>query len=278
MPNDEEAPKYLAQFKNLKALSLAEDLCDVFHYGEPGPESFVKSCLQHLPTTVLYLQVLGNAAWNTPLRVLSGIYELSLQNTAGLGELGVVFRNCSQLRTLNILTGSPTSAARALSALQAAPQALPYLTSFKFICSHEMDDVNHDALLAFFKNKPRMRRLDLRLDSLYEGLDIYTRFLDIFAGLPELASVGLMVNVPKFTREHLRLLDECLPLGLSALLLSWESDDFADDAVRKEDCIAMVSSFSDLSHWRYLSDPVSSVSVAQATPVAGLYPCPCGRV
>ncbi len=277
MPSDDGGPRYLAQFKNLQALSLAGNLCDFFHYGEPGPELFVKSCVQHVPTTVLYLRVFGDVVWDTPPRVLSGLYELSLQNAESLGKLEVVFRNCSQLRTLKILTWSPTSAAQALSALQAAPDALPYLASFKFICSHEIADVNPDVLLAFFKNKPGMRRLDLRLNSPFEGLDIYTRFLDIFAGLPELAAVGLMVNVPTFTREHLRLLDERLPLGLSALLLSWESHS-ADDTVQKEDWIAMVSSCSDLSRWRYLSEPVSSIFAAQATPVAGLSPCPWGRV
>lgn len=91
-----------------------------------------------------------------------------------------------------------------------------------------------------------MRRLDLRLDIPLEDLDIYTRFLDLFAGLPALATLGLMFNVPTFTREHLRLLDERLPLGLSALLLSWASYS-ADDTVEKEDWIAMVSSRSDLS-------------------------------
>lgn len=277
MHNDGGAPEYLAQFKSLQALSLAGNLCDLFHYGEPEPDPFVMSSVQHVPTTVLYLRVLGDAVWDTPLRVLSGLYELSLQRAESLGTLEVVFRTCSQLRTLNILTVSATGGAHALSALQAAPDALPYLTSFKFICASELVNVNFDALPAFFKNKSGMRRLDLRLDIPLEDLDIYTRFLDIFAGLPELAVVGLMFNVPTFTHEHLLLLDERLPLGLSALLLSWASYS-ADDTVQKEDWIAMVSSRSDSSRWCYLSEPISSVSAAQATPVAGLFPFPRGRV
>lgn len=277
MHNDGGAPEYLAQFKSLQALSLAGNLCDLFHYGEPGAKSFVKSCVQHVPATILSLRVTGDAIWDTPLYMLSRLYELTLQNTENLGKLEVVFRNCSQLRTLNILTVNPIGGAQALYAVQAAPDALPYLTSFKFICAYELVDVNLDALPAFFKNKSGMRRLDVRLDIPLEDLNIYTRFLDLLAGLPELAVVGLMFNVPTFTREHLRLLDERLPLGLSALLLSWASYS-ADDTVQKEDWIAMVSSRSDSSRWCYLSEPISSVSAAQATPVAGLFPFPRGQV
>lgn len=272
MLNDEEAPRYLTQFKNLQALSLAGDMCNFPHYGNPEPESMVTACIQHVPLTVFRLSVLADSVWNTPLPVLSGLHELSLQRPQSLDKLSIVFQHCSQLRTLNVLIDNVACKQQFIAVLEAAPAALPHLTSFKFIsCSREAPNINPDLFTAFLKNKKAMRRLDLRFYNRLEDVTDYARLLDMVASLPKLEVAGLVLRGEKFTREHLQLLDERLPPGLTALLLNWEFSS-ADDGVRKEDWIAMVSGINSIHGLQFISERISSVSVAQATPVAGLPP------
>lgn len=278
MLNDGEAPRYITQFKNLQVLSLAGDMCNFPHYGNPEPESMVTACIQHVPLTVLRLSVLADSVWNTPLPVLSGLHELSLQRPQSLDKLSIVFQHCSQLRTLNVLIDNVACKQQFIAVLEAAPAALPHLTSFKFIsCSREAPNINPDLLAAFLKNKA-MRRLDLRFYNRLEDVTDYTRFLDMVASLPKLEVAGLVLRGEKFTREHLQLLDERLPLGLSALLLNWQFRSAAD-TIQKEDWIAMVSGPHPTCRLPFLSELISSISAAQATPVAGLLsrPGPWGR-
>ncbi|EIW57067.1 uncharacterized protein TRAVEDRAFT_73319 [Trametes versicolor FP-101664 SS1] len=253
MLNDGEAPRYITQFKNLQVLSLAGDMCNFPHYGNPEPESMVTACIQHVPLTVLRLSVLADSVWNTPLPVLSGLHELSLQRPQSLDKLSIVFQHCSQLRTLNVLIDNVACKQQFIAVLEAAPAALPHLTSFKFIsCSREAPNINPDLLAAFLKNKA-MRRLDLRFYNRLEDVTDYTRFLDMVASLPKLEVAGLVLRGEKFTREHLQLLDERLPLGLSALLLNWQFRS-ADDTIQKGDWIAMLKRRPSLAYFHVL-DP-----------------------
>lgn len=272
MLNDNEAPRALTQFKNLQSLSLAGDMCNFPHYGNQELETMVTACIHHVPLTVLRLSVLGDSVWDTPLGLLSGLHELSLQWPQSLEKLGIVFQHCLQLRTLNILINDVACKPQFIAALEAVPDALAHLTSFKFIsCSREAPNISPDLLAAFLKNKQAMRRLDLEFNSSFKDITEFTRFLDMFASLPQLEVVGLVLSGERFTREHLQLLDERLPLGLTALLLNW-SFRSADDAVQKEDWIAMVSRINSIRGSQFISERISSVSIAQATPVAGLPP------
>ncbi len=216
----------------------------------------IKTCVQHSPHTLLRLSVWQDAVWDTPLRVLSGLQELSMYNPCSLDRLDIIFAQCPRLRSLNLTITSPTCVPQALAVLEAAPSnALPHLTSFKFVCTDDSGVINLGPFFAFLGNRPAMRRLDLRFNELFRGMVDYTRFLDIFAGLPQLEVVGLTLAGSYFSREHLRLLDARLPRGLSALLLTWAFIP-VDDDVMVRDWIAMVcissaaesrSQFTDLS-------------------------------
>lgn len=204
-------------------------------------ESRIKTCVQHTPDTLLRLSVWQDAVWDTPLRVLSGLQELSMYNPCSLDRLNVVFAQCPRLRSLNITIANQTCVPQVLAVLEAAPSnTLPHLTSFKFICTGDSGIVDSGPFPAFLGNRPAMRRLDLRFNVCLRGVVDYTRFLDIFAGLPQLEVVGLtLVGGSDFSQEHLRLLDARLPRGLSALLLTWAFIP-VDDDVMVADWIVMV--------------------------------------
>lgn len=120
----------------------------------------------------------------------------------------------------------------------AAPDSLPHLTSFKFICCNEAYILNPDLLIAFVRDRKGMRRLDLALNADFTGVDEYIQFLDVLADLPHLEVIGLQLWAEStFTQEHLRLLDERLPLRLSALFLTLE---FLASDVPTHDWISMV--------------------------------------
>lgn len=173
-----------------------------------------------------------DAVWDMPLRVLSGLQELSMYNPCSLDRLDVVFAQCRQLRSLNIMIASPSCIPQVLAVLEAAPSnTLPHLISFKFICTGDSGIVDSGPFSAFLGNRAAMRRLDLRFNECFRGVVDFMHFLDIFAGLPQLEVVGLTLAGSHFSQEHLRLLDARLPGGLSALLLTWAFIPVDDDVV-----------------------------------------------
>lgn len=180
------------------------------------------TCAQHVPETLLHLSIWRDAVWAIPLRVLSGLQELSMTHPSSLAKLGLIFAHCAQLCSLSITTIGSDCERELLTALRATQDALPCLTSFKLVLWGEAFVADPGPFIEFFKNKKGMRRLDLQLNHLLVG-DDYIRFLDVFAHLPPLEVVGLELKGPGFSREHLGLLDERLPLGLSALLLRWST-------------------------------------------------------
>lgn len=196
--------------------------------------------MQHTPNTLLRLSVWQDTVWDTPLRVLSGLQELSMYNPCSLDRFDAIFAHCSRLRSLNITITSPSCVPQVLTVLEAAPSnTLPHLTSFKFVCTGDSGIVDSGPFSAFLGDRAAMRRLDLRLNECFRGVVDYTRFLDIFAGLPQLEIVGLTLAGSHFSQEHLRLLDARLPRGLSALLLTWAFIP-VDDDVMVTDWITMV--------------------------------------
>ncbi len=202
------------------------------------------ACAQHVPVTLLHLSIWRDAVWAIPLRVLSGLQELSIMNPSSLARLGLIFTHCAQLRSLSMTAVGDDSELEVLAALRATPDALPHLTSFKLILWAGAFIADPGPFIEFFENKKGMRRLDLQLSHPLDGLDNYTRFLDIFAHLPRLEVVGLELRGLGFCREHLGLLDERLPLGLSALLLKWSTytSNASESVIYPQDWIDMVCS------------------------------------
>lgn len=217
----------MAQFKNLQTLLLAGNSFHFYVSTGLGAEfdGMLTTCAQHVPDTLLHLSIWRDAVWAIPLRVLSGLQELSMMHPSSLAKLGLIFAHCAQLCSLSITTIGSACELELLTALRATQDALPGLTSFKLILWGEAFVADPGPFIEFFKNKKGMRRLDLQLNHLLMG-DDYIRFLDVFAHLPRLEVVGLELKGPGFNREHLGLLDERLPLGLSALLLRWSTYTF----------------------------------------------------
>lgn len=201
----------------------------------------LKDYVPHVHPTLRYLTLPGDSIWHAPQHVFSGLHELSLHNPAGLEDFNVILQHCSQLRTLNLRIDNWDCSDELFAALEAAPDSLPHLTSFKLLCDNDVFDFVPLTLTTFFKNKPMMRRLDLRFELLFEDVDELAYFLDIIAGLPRLEVIGLRLECADFTHEHLQLLDARLPLHLSALLLAWAFDpDYGSNTVAERDWIAMV--------------------------------------
>lgn len=221
----EDASPYLAQFKNLQTLSLAGNSNHFpisTGYGGDS-EAILTTCAQHVPDNLRHLSLWRDAVWATPLRAFSGLHELSVMNPRSLDRLGVLFARCTQLRSLAITAGGANCESEVLAALQAAPDALPHLTTFKLVLWGEAFVADPSPFITFFHNKKGMRWLDLSLNYSFarDDMDTYTRFLDVFARLPQLEVVGLELQGQGFCSKHLQLLDERLPLGLTGLLLKW---------------------------------------------------------
>ncbi|KAL1938401.1 hypothetical protein VTO73DRAFT_11641 [Trametes versicolor] len=241
LASDEDASRYLAQFRNLKTLSLAGNLRHLPIYTRSDAGAMLKTCIENAPDTLRSFSMWGRSVWATPLHVLSGLHTLSLIAPGGLDGIGTIFTVCTQLRTLDIVTDSTECAPQMRAALEAAPtDALPHLTSFRFVSrGPEIVIVDLGPFAAFLRGRREMRRLDLGFHAPFEGLDDYARLLDIIAGLPQLEVVGLvLLGMDAFTQEHLRLLDASLPRGMSALLLSWAFE--MDGAVLTRDWAAML--------------------------------------
>lgn len=201
----------------------------------------LKDYVPHVHPTLRYLTLPGDSIWDAPQHVFSGLHELSLHNPASLEDISVILHHCSQLQTLNLRIDNWDCNAELFAALEAAPDSLPHLTSFKFLCDDMIFDFGFRPFTTFFKKKPMMRRLDLRFEHLLEDVDELACFLDIFAGLPRLEVIGLRLECADFTHEHMRLFDARLPLHLSALLLAWAFDpDDGPSPVVEQDWIAMV--------------------------------------
>ncbi|EIW57071.1 uncharacterized protein TRAVEDRAFT_73323 [Trametes versicolor FP-101664 SS1] len=237
---DGNASQYLAQFKSLQTLLVAGN-SNLDDYAQPTARLMLKDYVPHVHPTLRYLTLPGDSLWHAPQHVFSGLHELSLHNPASLEDFSVILQHCSQLQTLNLRIDNWDCSDELLAALEAAPDSLPHLTSFKLLCDNDVFDFVPLTLTTFFKNKPMMRRLDLRFELLFEDVDELAYFLDIIAGLPRLEVIGLRLECADFTHEHLQLLDARLPLHLSALLLAWAFDpDYGSNTVAERDWIAMV--------------------------------------
>ncbi|KAI0824388.1 hypothetical protein BC628DRAFT_1420125 [Trametes gibbosa] len=212
----------LPQFKTLQTLSLA---------GEPRQfplymryeevDSRITACVKKAPDTLLRLSVWCDSVWAAPPSVFFGLHELSLQDPQSLDKFSSVLMQCSQLRALNILVRDAACGPELTKAFSAVPSALPYLVSFKLICYGCVSIVDPNHVITFLRDRKDIRRLDLALNKPFADVEAYARFLGVFTGLPQLEVVGLELEGQEFTREHMQLLDERLPLGLSALLLTW---------------------------------------------------------
>ncbi|EIW57068.1 uncharacterized protein TRAVEDRAFT_73320 [Trametes versicolor FP-101664 SS1] len=260
---NQDASPYVAQFKALRTLSLTGDVIH-FPISRGSKEDFrimFARCAQHVPSTLLHLSIWREGIWAIPLPVLSGLQELSMLDPTNLDRLGDIFGHCAQLRSLAIACIGADCGLEVLAALQAAPNALPYLTSFKLVLSREAYIPDAGPFIEFFKNKEGMRRLDLQFNRLYPfgDVDEYSRFLDIFAQLPQLQVVGLDLTGPALRLEHLELLDERLPLGLSALLLKWSTYTSIASGIDTQDWIDMLKRRPSLGylHTLYTENDIS---------------------
>ncbi|KAH9851288.1 hypothetical protein C2E23DRAFT_251432 [Lenzites betulinus] len=238
----EDASQYLAQFTNLQTLSLAGETRQFplrRRYEEVEPQ--LTAWAKNAPGTLRCLSVWRDGIWAAPLNVFSGLHELSLQLPRSLERLGFVLEHCSQLRSLNILVGELACGRQLTTALKAAPHALPHLVSLKLICQDQASVTDPSHIAAFLEGKKRVRRIDLALNRSFTSvtLDAYACFLGLLAALPQLEVVGLALKGKTFTRAHFKLLDERLPLGLSALLFTWNFQVFAGVSI--EDWIAMLN-------------------------------------
>ncbi|EIW57073.1 uncharacterized protein TRAVEDRAFT_49883 [Trametes versicolor FP-101664 SS1] len=224
-----------SKFKSLQVLSLEGNHLNV----SQDAEVELRTWIRNAPNTLLHLSVSECAVWDTPLRVFSRLHELSLYDPLRLSEFVIVLEHCLQLRTLNIFTNSSFCEAQLhWTVSHLAPDSLPHLTSFRFVCGdNNVFNQSQSLLTAFIRDKKDLRRLDLEVSASFIGIDDYTHFLDVFACLPQLEIVGLRLRGKFFTQEHLRLLDERLPLRLSALLLVL---DFPDGDVPMRNWTAML--------------------------------------
>ncbi|KAI0351126.1 hypothetical protein OH77DRAFT_1439433 [Trametes cingulata] len=208
-------------FTKLEALALTVDFFD-----EPVTRlvnSFaVRTCVDAVSHTLRRLHVGGDTIWMLPIRTFMNLQELVVQEPKELGSIGLVFRHCAQLESLTLVLDNIWVEKFLNTAMEENPDALPNLTSFKLICHGDSFNRYPRDILDFLRPKKRLRRLhvETNMDSADEGL--YPQFYEFLPEFPKLEVVGTGICGFDFTPEKLKLLDEKIPMGVNALLITFD--------------------------------------------------------
>ncbi|KAI0701739.1 hypothetical protein C8Q76DRAFT_861818 [Earliella scabrosa] len=172
--------------------------------------------------TLRRLLVVGYAPWDCPLQELE---DLSFIGVLDINEK--VYHTLAQHST-NLTSLAITGYDELLpilSALEAAPDAFPLLSSFKFL--YYVDTAGDDCLritqatALFIKHKTFLRRLYVSyapVETDREALYYQKPILEALPGLPRLKVLGLDIEGIGFDESDLLYLEQHLPANLTDLL------------------------------------------------------------
>ena len=230
----------LANVHNLSTLAISRSvwpasLPDLQPVPPETPSTIVELIRANAPSLQTVI-VHGDALWNVPMPDLS---DFALIDAIRLPALTIVLdsSNLTELRVAVLDAGIR----ELVTALAAAPDACPQLTSLKLICDDAADQAHSASgdmrpIARFIKNKRHMRRLHVVFYSLVRVDEV--PLLDVLAELPGLETFGVDITRDPLRRDYLRLLDEKLPMQLTNMLLYSE---FEYSEVTKEEITAVVS-------------------------------------
>ncbi|KAI9060346.1 hypothetical protein FKP32DRAFT_1595425 [Trametes sanguinea] len=219
MPITEGCGPLLPRFSQLRFLCLGGESPQAVAIILDEEEDESLLCFENVSPALRRLWVQGTAIWFAPIRMLSGLQELCLLMPASLDGLILAFHHCTELRSFGLLALHRSRAYELKSALEAMPNALPHLRSFKLIMYSPSDSpALTSALHAFLRGKKELRRLDIQTRCVSE-VDQEAPFYDILPTFPKLEVVGMKIKGMTSPQEDLKRLDARLPLGLTALLI-----------------------------------------------------------
>ena len=217
----------MSRLKGLTSLLLPLRFCEVcYDLRKHGADLYIDGIggvVASNAATLRRLLVVGYAPWDCPLQELE---DLSFIGVLDINEK--VYHTLAQHST-NLTSLAITGYDELLpilSALEAAPDAFPLLSSFKFL--YYVDTAGDDclritqAIAQFIKNKMFLRRLHasyspIETDS-REALYYQKPILEALPGLPRLKVLGLEIEGIGFDEPDLRYLEQHLPANLTDLL------------------------------------------------------------
>ncbi|RPD53282.1 hypothetical protein L226DRAFT_536875 [Lentinus tigrinus ALCF2SS1-7] len=228
----------LARLRNLRAIWLNEDLrIDTMEERnrEAPPRENPNTIIQANSNTLRTLSVFGAVSrWRVPIESLVHLTEFECIWPDGDSEfIASVLDRCTQLRSLMLGVG-PVDMMEGdiVAVLRSRASSLPGLTSFKVSmgagCSRPTTIALVDALAVFLKNKTALRRLDVNIRGIDEGipgLDAedgcpLEQIVKLLPSFPKLEVFGLTLARMTFIADDFVLLDRNIPRGVTALFLN----------------------------------------------------------
>jgi len=190
--------------------------------------------LEEIPAEVIFetfttpltcLRITASQLRGVPIRVLSGLRNLDIISTIGdvdeLIGLDLVFHHAAWLESLS-LVGYLIPELFSFLPSFATSGALLRLTSF-LLCSSDygLPELQEEAIFSlclFLQNRPRLRRLYLRLPNIeWNGLH---QFLPVIKTFPNLDVLGIHTGYDPLNEVHLQVLLPFLPTRIRALHLA----------------------------------------------------------
>ncbi|TFK88948.1 hypothetical protein K466DRAFT_585074 [Polyporus arcularius HHB13444] len=230
------AANALSRLRNLQAIWIPIDLnieLPEERIRKPSSKENPRIIIQANAETLRVLSVHGVVSrWKVPVESLVNLTEFEcIWFDGDFSFLASLFDQCAQLRSLTLGVGPEDLLRGGITAvLRSRPSSLPLLTAFKisldsFNRSHAVALVR--AMTAFLATKASLRRLDVNITGIDEkahGLDLAgcpsVEVLQLLPSLPELEVLGLYFSRMFFTTADFDLLNESIPLGLTALFLN----------------------------------------------------------
>ena len=193
------------------------------HAGAPYHNTIHKTIAAN-SATLHRLEVFGDALWECPPAAYANLRELTIVFPFALAGLGSVFDHCHELRDFTLCTENES--VEIVDVLKAHSDAFPHLTSFKFLSVFDVDAGAIEAISSFLKKKKQLRRVDvLSRTQVDQGEDLINMsFLKILRELPNLEILGLDIRPSKLTAAHVKLLDQYIPLQVTALFILFHAN------------------------------------------------------
>lgn len=225
------------KFPSLKSLSLVFPEASAEVELDAHGSAAVNGLLDGVAPTLARLSISGDAIWRrASFSCFRSLQEMELIFTSTFGGLHNVLAHCTTITSLTLLPSS--SAHQLFAALDAHPNALPCLTTFKFLNHMQLEmvlDAHVQALCKFLQNKKHLRRLDVLLDG-PERAEIL--LLESLSALRSIEVLGIDFVRYDWQPEDILAFERVIPPRLSALRLQPVADEL--HAPYKEAWLAMV--------------------------------------
>ena len=183
--------------------------------------------------TLRSLSVFGAISrWRVPVESLVNLTEFECIWPDGKsGYIVSVLDKCPQLRSLMLgISLVDLMEGAIITVLRSRAASVPQLTAFKVqmdVFSRPYTVAFVESLVVFLSNKRKLRRLDINISGIDEGIPgldgdgcPLVHLLELLPTFPHLEVLGMNLSRIYFTMYDFDLLDRSIPLGLTALCLN----------------------------------------------------------